>query len=1037
MTAAQTQPTMEQSRNAVVDRLRAAWLGPAGGAVELLDQDPVYAYLVGTLYPTEKRTGRTGLAVSTDEDAVVRSDLLPDEETGGDSGMDDEEADDGLDLTSAFGWAPSTMGMSFLHDGGSIAVRVEAALYPVEGDGWRRSPLSPAVVSVPSNDPAGSADVFNGRARVDWRNRRFAGLTLTTVSLANAREVEEGEAKSASADCLFQAAFSCEIAGGDLHPYPEAVSFTRDPEEDELRLRYRGQRTYGVGHGVSVEWDESGSSPTGLRSVTVPVKTVPAIKARESSDTFLRLGVLADRENARSTIVEGLRQFVDEYSAWVEERRQEADTLNDRRAAASLLNKMTSAHERMSEGVALLASDETIFDAFQLANRAMRDQMLRGLPPEPDREPAWRPFQLAFILLSVSSTTSPGHSDRDLVDLIWFPTGGGKTEAYLGLAALEMIRRRLVEPLHGGGTAVLTRYTMRLLTAQQFQRAARLICALELMRLDEPQLRGSAAFSVGLWVGKNATPNTFAQAKERLAQLVGQQRPQNNFQIRDCPWCDTPLVPQERSFDPSAYGFDATNSSFRIHCTRAECPFVERLPVQVVDEAMYAFPPTMVVGTVDKFARLSRLSTAGTLLGLGTQNRPPSLVIQDELHLLSGPLGTVVGTYEAAISAMLSSGGRPPKIVASSATVRAAAEQVRGIFARPRTAVFPPSGLNADDSFFAEPDLERPGRTYVGIMPQAHSPAWALGRLAIEAGLAPDALGLTGAQRSAYWTLVLYHNSLRELGRTVTILRDDVKSDLDRRADLESSAVRSYAVEELNSNVRDSELIELLNRLGEGPDSDGVIDALAATNILSVGIDVDRLGLMLVNGHPKSTSEYIQATSRVGRGTVPGIVITMFRSHKPRDRSVYEGFGPYHDSYYRFVEPASVTPWSLQARHRSLRAAYAMLVRQLSLRQNEAAREYEVDSAVAQQASALILDHIAVADPRELEEAGRELAAAGVEWGRRAATAREKNADLLYESDEPDERLLKNFDESGIGWAAMNSMRTVDAVVRVRAWGEK
>ncbi|PPF72773.1 helicase-related protein [Rathayibacter sp. AY1E6] len=1031
------EPTMEQSRDAMVETLRSAWLGPRGGSDELLDQDPVYAYLVGTLYPTERRSGRGELSLSMDEDAVLRSDLLPDEEVVGGFAAEEEESEDGLDLTSAFGWAPSTMGMSFLHDGESLAVQVEAALYPIEGDGWRRSPLPPATVPISSEALAGSVLVFDGRARIDWRNRPFGGLTLTTVSLANAREVEEGRAKSASADCLFQVGFGCEVVGGRLHPYPEALSFTRDPEEDELRLRYRGRRTYGVGHGVSVQWDETPGEPAGLRSVTIPVKTVPAIKARESSASFLRLDRLSDRDVARTDVIDGLRRFIDEYSDWVEARQEEAGGFDDRRTASSLLEKMTSAVRRMSEGVDLLASDETIFQSFQLGNRAMRDQMLRGRVPVVDEEPSWRPFQLAFILVGLCSTTDPQHPDRDLVDLIWFPTGGGKTEAYLGLAAIEMIRRRLVEPIHGGGTAVITRYTMRLLTAQQFQRASRLFCALELMRVDEPLLRGTAEFSVGLWVGKNATPNTFAQAKERLELLRGQHRPQNSFQIRECPWCDTSLVPQERSSNWDEYGFDATKSSFRIHCTRAQCPFFKRLPVQVVDEAMYAHPPTMVVGTVDKFARLSRLATAGTLLGLGTQNRPPSLVIQDELHLLSGPLGTVVGTYEAAISAMLSSNGRPPKIVASSATVRAASDQVRGIFARPRTAVFPPSGLNADDSFFAEPDRDRPGRTYIGIMPQAHSPAWALGRLAIEAGSAPDALGLTGAQRSAYWTLVLYHNSLRELGRTVTILRDDVKSDLDRRAQLTSSAARTYAVEELNSNVRDSELIELLNRLGEGPGSDGVIDALAATNILSVGIDVDRLGLMLVNGHPKSTSEYIQATSRVGRGSVPGIVITLFRSHKPRDRSVFESFGVYHDSYYRFVEPASVTPWSLQARQRSLRAAFAMLVRQLSLRQNDAARRFEVDSAAVRQAYTLLLEHIGVSDPRESEASRWELDGAIAEWGRRAQNARDTNEELLYEAPEPNERLLKNFDEAGIGWPAMNSMRTVDAVVRIKAWGEK
>ena len=724
-----------------------------------------------------------------------------------------------------------------------------------------------------------------------------------------------------------------------------------------------------------------------------------------------------------------------------------------RAVADRIVARQERAASRIEEGIALLADDGDVLTAFRMANQAMRWQMLRqrkivdkdtryGRALDEDRggdEPRWRPFQLAFILSALASTIDEDHEDRELVDLIWFPTGGGKTEAYLGLAAMEMIRRRLVHGLKGGGLAVLTRYTMRLLTAQQFQRAATLICALELIRYDDERLDEAPGFSIGMWLGNATTPGTFKAAEKQMRQVRPQNRPENPFQLLECPWCASPIMPERYTARDEKYGVRASAYGFAFFCPDEECPFHDELPVQVVDEGLYENPPTMLVATVDKLARLAWIPQGGKLFGTKTVSVPPSLVIQDELHLLSGPLGTIVGIYEAAIGALMRWNGTAPKVVASTATTRASEDQVRGLMAK-AVESFPPAGLDADDNYFSEPDPDAAGRRYLGIMPQAHTPSWAVGQLSAELLNAPHAVNLAGKAEDAYWTLVVYHNSLRELGRTVTILRDDVPSNLIRREKAEGSAreIGSNGVHELNGNVDSAELIALLQRLEKGPEDSEVIDALATTNIMSVGIDVSRLGVMLVNGHTKTTSEYIQATSRVGRGKTPGLVVTMFRSGKPRDRSVFESFGAYHQAFYRFVEPSSVTPWSLQARKRAIRAALVILVRHgVGLNDNSDASLFDPDSAGVRKAVQLLKEHVAVADEYEAPKVDVEIDDAVLEWVDARNRVKQEGKDLVYQSRDQDERLMRQFTDPGRGWPVMNSMRNVDEVVRVRANGER
>jgi hypothetical protein len=1033
-----------QVRDDVVTYLRSQYLGPAGGEHETLADRPDRAYLVGTLYPRGRASER------------LDGDVL------GEEGHDDE-LDEQVELANT--WYPASAAVSFLHDGDAVTCSVRTAAYtrdPSTKD-WARTPLTAddlVLAAPPDGIPA--RDLFGGRAHLSSVWRRTGDKWLVTVAVKNAAVHDDADSPPPTEDCLFQVQLDCHVSDGTVLPYPSSRDLTDDPEDQELRLLYRDRRAYAAGHGCSVDWtiDPDGEVRT-VRTQMLPATVVPSVKARDDlALAVFDLARLADRDLSPDTLHRELLEFVAVYEQWIRDRESQLVSISVARpehaaAGARLLDRMRTAASRMTEAVELLHRDETTRTAFQLANGAMREQMLqtahvrrhpgrRGVPltPRPDEpavEPRWRPFQLGFQLLALASTDDAAHPDRELVDLLWFPTGGGKTEAYLALAAFEMIRRRLTRGLRGGGTAVLTRYTLRLLTTQQFQRSATLICALEQLREHETRLAGTPTFTIGLWVGGETTPNTYKSAHEQVTRLRRSQNPESPFQIQVCPWCGTSLLPRRRVNDADAYGVRSTAHSFELFCPHADCDFHELLPVDVVDEQIFATPPSLLIATVDKLARLPWVRDAGSLFG---QNNvpfdPPSLVIQDELHLLSGPLGTTVALYESAVQSLIGWGGRRPKIVASTATIRAADHQVRNLYRAPVN-LFPPSGLDADDSFFAVTDHDAPGRLYLGVMPQAHTQSFATVLAAVALVQAPKELALTGAALDAYWTIVAYHNSLRELGRTVTIARDDVDSMLQaRRGTGEIRTLRRDGIVELTSNVSASQLPVILERLERGVEHDDAVDLVATTNMLSVGIDIRRLGLMLMNGQPKTTSEYIQATSRVGRADVPGLVVTLLRAGKPRDRSHYESFRAYHQALYRYVEPTSVTPWSLASRRRSLHAALTLLVRHAcGLRGNDDAGDFSLDDPLIGAALRALREWAERADTDEAAGADADLRRLAGEWEHRARSAERSGTKLRYASSDKDTpALLRDFGEKKEGWDTMHSMRSVDRQVRVLAIGE-
>lgn len=800
---------------------------------------------------------------------------------------------------------------------------------------------------------------------------------LVTITLINRRMSENKAADNA--DCFFQCGFEISAAHGQacFLSYPERPHNREDPEELSLHLLHLHQHTFAVGHGCAADWHEPlGERTTSIRTEVLPTYEIKPVLPAQIEGLDLRMMDLASDEEGRAA---GLcTTLCDEYETWITAREQEIVIRKDlspelKETARRHMGNCRECLQRMRDGAQILDDDHDVALAFKMMNESMIMQQVHyeisqkprswkinskvweletpfHRPSYDDPNRRWRPFQLAFILMNLKSIAIPNCSERDIVDVIWFPTGGGKTEAYLGLSAFSMFLRRLRNPDHAG-TSILMRYTLRLLTTQQFQRAASLICACEIIRFRDAVRLGSERFTIGLWVGGEVTPNTEENAVTTLRNLQS-ERGVNKFIMLSCPWCGAAMGPQKVGQSTRCKGYRKLAHPNRIRhiCEDPDCDFNsgDGLPLSVIDEQIYASPPTLLIGTVDKFAMLAFRPDARKLFGIDTPYPPPELIIQDELHLISGPLGSMVGHYETVVNALCINemeGKRvPPKIIASTATISRAEIQVEGLYGR-SAFLFPPQALKAGDSFFAEEREDEVGRLYVGVLATA-LPSHVTSQIRTMSALlqAPKLYDASNPEAvDPYWTMMGYFNSLRELGHAATLIRADIREYLnamwDRiglRLDLAEGlgADRRRFInrdKELTSRVQSSEIPAILQQLFtpyDGSIASEVVDVCFATNMIQVGLDIPRLSLMTIVGQPKTTSEYIQASSRVGRNIErPGVVVTNYNPFKPRDRSHYEHFRSYHQAIYHHVEPTSVTAFAAPVRERALHALVVILCR--------------------------------------------------------------------------------------------------------------
>jgi hypothetical protein len=974
---------------------------------------------------------------------------------------------------------PSSLGFSFFIKGEDIRFQVLCRAVGYERTGrdergqykndWTSKELVPGQgddeefesISCPGKDQRQSFSKLVDKARVDAQWRRFADGWIVTVSLCNAQELSDSATGSdyvyeRAEKTLFEASLRCVIDAGDVGVYPRVDRSLLDQEEQEIELQYAHRHIYAIGHGCAANWEVKEGKVVELGSESMPAVEVPQMTADTGSggEPILSLARLADIDNAHATLLPELADFISGYASWVASQQGNIAGLpaDDRAAANRMVERMNTAVSRMRVSLRLLGDNAQARLAFASANRAMLNQMRQHdhLQDKPRTDDAyrWRPFQLAFLLTTLESTANENNEFRDTVDLIWFPTGGGKTEAYLGLIAFQITLRRLRHPDTGGGTAILMRYTLRLLTRDQFIRATRLICALELIRRERDDL-GSAPITIGMWVGEATSPNSFQKAAELVKKAIAaSEKPE--LVLDHCPWCG-------EDFE-AGRNYDSTTQHFHFICRNPDCNFGVSpdgvLPCNIVDEALYAEPPTMLVATVDKFARLAWEERANAFFG-GTQHRPPELIIQDELHLIASALGSVAGLYEAAIDTVLQLRGVYPKYIASTATIRMAAQQVKRLYGR-EVAVFPPPGLSCDDAYFARtvPLEQRPGRIYVGYLAPMLNRQQCLAPLAAALLLAPHVLFDSDQHErellDAWWTQVVYHGSLKGVGNSHTAFASDVRDFMrllsgttdaqsDERENAKKQERSTPSIAQLTSLQTAAQNAEIFSRLSRTREEDGCLDAVLATNMISVGLDVARLALMIINGQPLTTAEYIQASSRVGRSEAPGVVFANYYREQARSLSHYESFRPYHEAFYRFVEPTSVTPYTYQARLRALPAALVIVMRHggVGLLNNGAAANFDSNDSHVAKAVEQFKRRCVLSAPEQVDEVSGHIDALIADWQTEVERCRLARRQLEYQVPEKDngrDRLLYNHDDRIRGlWPTLQSLRNVENTALLKA----
>ena len=1166
-------------REIIISDLYRDVLGPRNGPYENMREDPLNEYITGVLAPRNYVTER-----DPDSEAEIPS-ITPDDVEP--FAEDDTYSDDFppvlahetfLDPRSR----PHSMGISFnimIEYSSSPEIRLcvtWARYFKEKNEGvWKRKPRAFITETIEIIGNTRMRYYVNGNGKicdsdlaevsVHIISRELSpGLFHISVYLVNELKCSKDIPKTSCH--IFQPQIRIKCLRGSL--YPVRRFSVRDPEDRELELVYRERAALARGHMCSAVWHEVDPEniPSDIEPLQIPPfhwvdgeiidertrkefthpdvrsEFVPLLSVespdydwddRWGPEPMLNAEVLAELWNP-DELREALQPMVDGYERWIEELEISANNLSrpeDRKTASIIIERCKMVLERMRRGIDVLIEDLDARLAFCFANKAM-DLQHRWRHGKNEKL-RWRPFQLAFILLGLESLTNEDSPERDVCDILFVPTGAGKTEAYLGVAAfmLALRRRRALRRNNGSGagTCVIMRYTLRLLTIQQFRRALRMITACEYLRVSglgtgapvgwrpkncdimDDFIWGTARFSIGLWVGGGVTPNRLGRTiissgrvfNGALDILKGESGEGEPAQVLECPVCgtilsvpDTGLPPQEEPYmihllvkrkrgtyparrierilqteldtrrnhaftvqllgikdhgngfltislginrsdelkpehvdgvwreiqkDLTSIGVSLELCSarasrpgyiilkartrrgiekpynFNVYCPNPECDlnlgrtlwaegrpagvsgeiqnaertvrapdgmmFVEvpefarnglptlayRIPIPslTVDEQVYTDPPSFLIGTVDKVARISFESRYGSIFGnvdaysplagyyrngapppsfRGLTGRgirieplePPDLIIQDELHLIEGPLGSMVGIYETALEFLVSR-GRRIKYIASSATVKEAPSQVRAVFVRD-TLQFPPHGLDADNRFFmryrsSHPlASSRPGRVYMGICAPGMGPLTPVKN--IWARLLQTSLDIAedrGRDVDPFWTLVGYFNAIRELAGARSLYRQDIPERLRSLAGSSARELPEDRIVELSSRVRSTELPVLLERIethfSGDPRNPGTIDVVFTTSMFGTGVDVPRLSLMVVHGQPKTTSSYIQSTGRVGRH-IAGLVVTFYRATRPRDMSYYEMFCGYHLNLERFVEPITAAPFA-------------------------------------------------------------------------------------------------------------------------------
>jgi hypothetical protein len=749
----------------------------------------------------------------------------------------------------------------------------------------------------------------------------------------------------------------------------DATAGALAPEPYVLELPVHGylynREQHAAGRNCNAQWDGDARV---LRTVVTPtVEQRRYLPDDDVSVPFERLaGSTADAVRELRRLATLMDTYDTSEDGWGgnEKRVRAGDRKRD--LEEFLAAREAFAHERATfrRGIDLLANPEfaAVGRAFQLANKTMLK--LWGAAK------SWRAFQIVWIvglLPAIARREYPGHraladvaEEDGFVEVLWFPTGGGKTEAFLGVLLVQAFFDRLRG--RERGPVAFLRFPLRLLTLQQYQRLLKIVVVAEQLRIDEEL--GGRPFTLGMLIGKQGSPNKIDDARKERETLSTYRK------VRDCPHCG--------QRDQIEIYFDE-ESLF----TRHRCKSCERvLPVFVVDEDVFRAAPTFIVGTVDKLALIGWQHLIGNVLGMpygfdpksntavrctkhGFLVKPnagglrcqrgdctaqldrvsfkdpaPSFLVVDELHLLQEDLGTFDAHYETAVMQLMASapGGRPWKVLAATATIERYQKQVEELWCR-RARRFPGSGPKAGESFYAREALNEydgqeeiaspPRRIFMGVMPTVKTTINAavimlrrqyelvetLWRTRRTQG-ASAAAALVGCDPNEPPDDERIDAVLDEFDCTLTYvlnrkaadqLAESVRTQLSEQ--LRDLGVPQIALRILTSGTQTSEILETMERVDvidkREPDPTKRIRALIATSLVSHGVDLSRLNWMMFYGMPFLVAEYIQAGSRVGRTNV-GLVLVVFAPNNERDRSVYHRFAEFHRHIDALVEPSAV-----------------------------------------------------------------------------------------------------------------------------------
>lgn len=1113
-------------RQEIINALRMDLLGPSAED-EILKENPRNAYILGMLAPS-------GDESSKDEynEQELESDIAY--EDGADFSVQGEE-DDNEPITTTTFIPPSSIGISFYLGKSARDFNIEVSW----GDYFKKTEKNvkedkktheqretekisycrvsrKEIINVDLNSFLRSREyALSNDSNIKLHVTRFItkkGYSLISVYLMNKRKNSAGFLES----LMFQVEIKALSVDGSKIFYSEDIC-REVLARDEFYFKQRP--IFGRGRGCAVVWGEVENGKSSyVKSEFVPEYELPGVSASlEGFDKFFFSMRLLSISKKKEEILGKLETLAGSYEKWINSELVASNYMKDSTFREEIGNdvifKCKDALERIREGIALINTNSTVFDAFCFMNRCMLLQRnimnfskkygagiecsFRDFtdPYDDNNDFGWRPFQIAFILMNLSGMVNPLHKDRQVVDLLYFPTGGGKTEAYLGLMAFVIAFRRLNTSTddgfnHDGGVTAILRYTLRLLTTQQRDRITKMVVAAEMIRKREFPKYGKESISIGFWVGGGVTPNKFSDLIVNTDNNEETVRHNKNMlfkQLLECPFCGKPL--SEESFE-----IDTDKQSVSVFCSDEHCMFYKynspekrmQIPVYLVDEEIYARCPTIILSTVDKFARLpwdpktnaifgrvDRLCERHGYVAIGEEHKrhnktatlpaagikeikpflPPELIIQDELHLISGPLGTVYGAYETIIENLCSYsiGGKTlkPKYVVSTATIKNAAEQTKCLYARTKTTQFPPNGFEIGDSFFIRevPVSINPFRKYVGICAPGQSVKTTLLRVyAIVLQKGCDLLGDNDSSLvDPYYTLVGYFNSIRELGGMVRLLQDDIPKRIHRLQKRYESAKERYLSRrvEITSRMPSYQIPNKLKQLETTVSERACLDTAIATNMIAVGMDVDRLGLMVVTGQPKQNSEYIQATSRIGRN-YPGVVFTVYNPYRPRDLSHYENFTGYHSQLYRFVEGTTATPFSARARDKVL---HALLISAIRLKypqfaNNDGASLIEnLDNKQLHDIKNLIIERLNIIKPSAKQDAEQEIDQFVESWKKLAKDCEKEKKPLKYYVYKTDKysRLMNFYSEqcSKEEKGTLNAMREVENAANMYYYEEE